>query len=216
MKLSTSMPSKEFKTAPPGSHIGRLYKMVDIGTQQGEWQGKATYARKIIFYFELLGDDDSGQPLMTDDGKPLIVTKYYNASLSEKSTLRKHLQAWLNLDFNNMPSGFDATSLLGKYAMVNITNYTKDGKTRSSIESLTAVPSVVVKHGLPEGINDLFMFDLEKFDSEKFNKLSDGVKGMIQQSPEYRGLVQKPENKQEQSENKKQDFSDDMDDDIPF
>ena len=191
MKLSTSMPSKEFKTAPPGSHIARLYKMVDIGTQQGEWQGKATYARKIIFYFELLGDDDSGQPLMTDDGKPLIVTKYYNASLSEKSTLRKHLQAWLNLDFNNMPSGFDATSLLGKYAMVNIINYTKDGKNRSSIESLTAVPSVVVKHGLPQGINDLFMFDLEKFDSEKFNSLSDGVKNLIQQSPEYRAIANK-------------------------
>lgn len=212
MKLSTSMPSKEFKTAPPGSHIGRLYKMVDIGTQQGEWQGKATYARKVIFYFELLGDDDSGQPLMTDDGKPLIVTKYYNASLSEKSTLRKHLQAWLNLDFNNMPSGFDATSLLGKYAMVNITNYTKDGKTKSSIESLTAVPSVVVKHGLPEGINDLFMFDLEKFDSEKFNSLSDGVKNLIQQSPEYRAIA----NKAVPAKTAPAKADDGFNDDIPF
>jgi hypothetical protein len=73
---------KEFKPVPAGSHLGRLYKIIDIGTQQGEWQGKATFSRKMIFYFELHGEDDAGLPLLNDDGKPLIVTKCYNASLA--------------------------------------------------------------------------------------------------------------------------------------
>lgn len=208
MLLSTkpSNQTREFKPVPAGSHLGRLYKIVDIGTQQGEWQGKATYSRKMIFYFELHGEDDKGQPLTNDDGKPLIVTKYYNASLSEKSTLRKHLQAWLNIDFNNMPQGFEVRSILGKFAMVNVINYSKEGKQKSAIDGLTAVPAIVAKHGLPEGINDIFMFDLNKFDSAKFDSLSDGVKKIIMDSPEYRALAGKPE----------QPADDFINDDVPF
>ena len=198
--------NKEFKNAPAGSHLGRLYKIVDLGTQQGEWEGKATYARKMIFYFELHGEDDKGQPLVNDDGKPLIVTKYYNASLGEKATLRKHLQTWLNLDFSKMPEGFKVENILGKFAMINVTTYQKDGKTRASVEGLSAVPAIVQKHGLPEGINDISIFDLNKFDSAKFDSLSDGVKKMIVSSPEYRALTQKPEQPAD-------DFSND---DIPF
>ena len=198
--------NKEFKNAPAGSHLGRLYKIVDLGTQQGEWEGKATYARKMIFYFELHGEDDKGQPLVNDDGKPLIVTKYYNASLGEKATLRKHLQTWLNLDFSKMPEGFKVENILGKFAMINVTTYQKDGKTRASVEGLSAVPAIVVKHGLPDGFNDISMFDLNKFDSAKFDSLSDGVKKMIVSSPEYRALTQK-------SEQPADDFSNDS---IPF
>ncbi len=198
--------NKEFKNAPAGSHLGRLYKIVDLGTQQGEWEGKATYTRKMIFYFELHGEDDKGQPLINDDGKPLIVTKYYNASLGEKATLRKHLQTWLNLDFSKMPEGFKVENILGKFAMINVTTYQKDGKTRASVEGLSAVPAIVQKHGLPEGINDISIFDLNKFDSAKFDSLSDGVKKMIVSSPEYRALTQK-------SEQPADDFSNDS---IPF
>ena len=198
--------SKEFKNSPPGSHLGRLYKIVDLGTQQGEWEGKATYARKMIFYFELHGEDDKGLPLVNDDGKPLIVTKYYNASLGEKATLRKHLQTWLNLDFSKMPEGFKVENILGKFAMINVTTYQKDGKTRASVEGLSAVPAIVVKHGLPEGVNEISIFDLNKFDSAKFDALSDGIKKMIMSSPEYRALTQQPESS-----------SDDLgNDDIPF
>jgi len=185
--------SKEFKNSPPGSHLGRLYKIIDLGTQQGEWEGKATYARKMIFYFELHGEDDKGLPLVNDDGKPLIVTKYYNASLGEKATLRKHLQTWLNLDFSKMPEGFDLEKLLGKFAMINVTTYQKDGKTRASVEGLSAVPAIVVKHGLPEGFNEISMFTLNKFDNAKFESLSDGIKKMIMSSPEYRALLKEPE-----------------------
>ena len=208
MLISTtqSNSTKEFKNAPAGSHLGRLYKIVDLGTQVGEWEGKATYARKMIFYFELHGEDDKGIPLVNDDGKPLIVTKYYNASLGEKATLRKHLQTWLNLDFSKMPEGFKVENILGKFAMINVTTYQKDGKTRASVEGLSAVPAIVVKHGLPEGFNEIFMFDLNKFDSAKFDSLSDSIKKMIMSSPEYRALTQQPESS-----------SDDLgNDDIPF
>lgn len=207
---ATKSESKQtaFKPVPAGTHLGRLYRLVDIGTQQGEWEGKITYQRKIIFYFELFGEDESGQPLVRDDGKPLIVTKYYNRSMHEKSTMRKHLQAWLKIDFDNLSEPFSMYDLLGKYAMVSVSNYkTKNNETKSSIDSLSAVPAMLAKHGMPEGVNDVLLFDLDKFDSDKFQKLTDGVRGLIEKSPEFRKVAQgKPAYVPDEE----------MNDDIPF
>ena len=211
MYLSTKSANKRtFKTVPPGSHLGRLYRIVDIGTQQGTWQDKIIQQRKLIFHFELHGEDMQGAPLTTDEGKPLIVTKYYNRSLNEKSTLRKHLQAWLNIDFDKLEEGFDVKSLLGKFVMLGITNYVdKKGETRASVESLSPIPSIIQKAGLPEGVNPLFLFDLDKFDSEKYESLSDGIKGLIQNSPEYRKIAQRGYEPAKQAD-------DEYNDDIPF
>jgi hypothetical protein len=128
-------------------------------------------------------------------------------SLGEKATLRKHLQSWLNLDFNAMPGGFKVESILGNFAMINVITYLKDGETKTAIDNLTAVPAIIVKHGLPEGVNDLFIFDLNKFDSAKFDLLSDNVKKIIMDSPEYRALTKEPEQVL---------ADDDFDQDIPF
>ena len=197
-----------FKPVPPGTHLGRLYKIVDIGTQQGEWQGKITHQRKVILHWELFGEDETGAPLTRDDGKPLIITKYYNRSLDERSTLSKHLQAWLKFDPNVNPPR--AQDLLGKFAMLSVSNYkTAKGETKASIDGLAAVPTLIAKHGLPEGVNELFLFDLDSFDSDKFSKLSEAVQNMIKQSPEYRALAQRSEPKQESPR-------DDFDQDIPF
>ena len=141
-------------------------------------------------------------------GKPLIITKYYNRSLDERSTLSKHLQAWLKFDPNVDPPR--AQDLLGKFAMLSVSNYkTAKGETKASIDGLAAVPTLIAKHGLPEGVNELFLFDLDSFDSDKFSKLSEAVQNMIKQSPEYRALAQRSEPKQESPR-------DDFDQDIPF
>ena len=205
-----STSNKSFKLVPPGAHLGRLYRIVDIGTQQGEWQGKVNHSRKIILSFELHGEDMEGQPLTTDDGKPLIVSKYYNQSLYEKSTLRKHLQAWLNIDFDKLDAPFNAKDLLGKFAMLSISHKEgRGGDTRAAIDSLSPVPAIIQKAGLPQGVNAPFLFDLNQFDSEKFNQLSEGIQNVIKESPEYRALSQKPAIGKEA-------IVDDFNDSVPF
>jgi len=51
-----------------------------------------------------------------------------------------------------MPQGFKVESILGKFAMVNVSSYTKEGKAKANIEGLTPVPAIVAKHGLPNGL----------------------------------------------------------------
>jgi hypothetical protein len=176
---------KEYKQVPVGSHLGRLYQIIDTGTQQNEWDGEIKYERKLIFKFELHGDDEAGNPLLTDDGKPLSITVYYNKTLHEKATLRKNLTSWLKIDFDNLEEDFNMKSLLGKFAMVNVI-LSKTGK--SKVDNLSSVPTIIAKAGFPEGANELFMFDLDAFDSEKYAKLSNGYKEMIEKSPEYRAI----------------------------
>jgi hypothetical protein len=178
---------KEFKQVPVGSHLGRLYSIIDAGTQQNEWEGEVKYERKLIFKFELHGDDEAGLPLLTDDGKPLSMISYYNKTLHEKAKLRRHLTSWLKIDFENLEEDFQIKNLLGKYAMVNVI-LNKSGK--PTVDSLSSVPTLISKAGFPQGENEIFMFDLDAFDSEKFEKLSPGYKEMIEKSPEYRAIKQ--------------------------
>ena len=181
----------DFKLPPAGSFLARLYRIIDIGTQTTEWMGKRKMQRKIIAMFELHGEDNDGQPLQTAEGKPLIVSKRYTLSLDEKATLRKDLEAWRGKAFTQEElDGINLEVLLGKYCMVSITHSTYDGKEYANIASISQVPSALKKLGEPVGVNELMIFTLDPFDQDKFNKLSEGMQGVIKKSAEYRNTFE--------------------------
>lgn len=196
----------DFEQPPIGTHVARCVKMIDIGTQQGEYQGKATYRRQVIIGWELPNE------LMQEGdaaGKPFVVLKFYTASLGEKANLRADLRNWRGRDFTDEElAGFDAKNILGKPCMLSLTENDK-GKAR-----VTGVMALPKGTAVPEQINPTLFFSLEPqdFKPEVFEALSEGYKKMIRVSPEYMELT-KPEH-QKQSK-KGGDFSD-MEDDIPF
>jgi len=181
----------DFKLPPAGSFMARLYRIIDIGTQTTEWMGKKKMQRKIIAMFELHGEDNDGQPLQTAEGKPLIVSKRYTLSLDEKATLRKDLEAWRGKAFTQEElDGFNLEVLLGKFCMVNVTHSTYDGKEYANIAGISQVPSALKKLGEPVGVNEVMIFTLDPFDQDKFNKLSEGMQGVIKKSAEYRNTFE--------------------------
>ena len=201
----------DFKLPPAGSFLARLYRIIDIGTQTTEWMGKKKMQRKIIAMFELHGEDNDGQPLQTVEGKPLIVSKRYTLSLDEKATLRKDLEAWRGKAFTQEElDGFNLEVLLGKCCMVSITHSTYDGKEYANIAGISQVPAALKKLGEPVGVNELMIFTLDPFDQDKFNKLSEGMQGVIKKSAEYRNTFE-PNSAPVSSAP-----SELMDDDIPF
>jgi len=181
----------DFKLPPPGSYLARLYRIIDIGTQTTEWMGKKKMQRKIITMFELHGEDNDGNALTTEDGKPLIVSKRYTLSLDEKATLLKDLQAWRGKEFTPEElEGFSLDALLGKFCMVNITHADYDGKTYANISSISQVPAALKKLGEPVGVNEPFMFSIDPWDADKFSKLSEGMQNIIKKSAEYRNTFE--------------------------
>jgi len=183
----------DFKLPPPGSFLARLYRIIDIGTQTTEWMGKKKMQRKIICMFELHGEDNEGNPLTMEDGKPLVVSKRYTLSLDEKATLLKDLVAWRGKEFTQEElDGFSLEVLLGKFCMVSITHSTYNDKEYANISSISQVPSALKKLGEPKGINEAMMFSMDPFDKDKFEKLSEGLQNLIKKSAEYRNTFDTP------------------------
>lgn len=203
MILKENGGGKEFEQASPGNHIARCVGMIDIGTQQSEYQGKTTYARKIIVRFEL-----PNEVMAEGDyaGKPFLVSKFYTASLSEKANLRKDLESWRGRPFTDKElMGFDSKNLLDKPCMVNVV-HTEKGKAK--IASIAPVPKGM---DIPPRINEILFFSLEpsEFKQSTYDSLAEFYKGEIQKSPEWAELHNSGAPKKPAS-------FDDMADDIPF
>lgn len=203
--------SGDFVSVPPGMHLARCYRIIDQGTQRSEYMGKEKYLPKVMIQFEIHGEDDRGNPLLTQDGRPLSIAKSFTLTLAEKSTLRKDLQMWRGRDFTAEElRGFELKNVLGAWAMLTVTHTESNGKTYTNIAGINPVPANMKKAGLPEGINELKIFDIENPDMALFDTFSENLKTKISSSPEWQ-----ERNGGAKPENKSSGFND-LDDDIPF
>lgn len=193
----------DFEQPPVGTHIARCVKVIDIGTQKGEWKGNAIFRRQCIIGWELplalISEGDWA-------GKPFAVSRFYTASLSEKANLRKDLENWRGKSFTAEElNGFDSKNILGKPCLLSLT---ENDKKKVRVTGIMAVPKGTQ---VPDQVNPPVFFSLEKadFNQETFDALSEGYKKLIMVSPEYQDL------KNPANHNLKGKF-DDLEDDIPF
>lgn len=175
-----------FKPAPPGMYLARCYRIVDLGTQAVEYMGTTKYLPKVMFQWELHGEDDNGEPLVTQNGDPMSISKNYTVSLSEKSTLRKDLTTWRGRDFTAEElRGFELKNVLGAWCTLSVVETARDGKTYANVAAVMPVPAAVKKAGLPEGQNEEKLFHILNPDMELFNSFSENLRAKIERSPEW-------------------------------
>lgn len=176
----------DFEQPPVGTHVARCVKMIDIGTQRGEYQGKPTARRQVIIGWELPNE------LMTEGeyaGKPFAVSKFYTQSLGEKANLRKDLTNWRGRQFTEAElSGFDAKNILGVTCMLSLT---ENEKQRVRVTGVMALPRGTP---VPPQINPTVYLSLDpdEFKESVFLNLSEKMQAMIKLSPEYAALYEKP------------------------
>ena len=190
----------DFEQVEPGSYAAVCYKIVDIGTQEGEYQGVKNARRQVIIGWEL-------DELMTTGeraGKPFVVSKFYTQSLGEKANLRHDLAGWRGRDFTPEElAGFDAKNILGKSCMLSLT-LTDKGKIK--VSGVSKLPKGMTA---PAQVNPTLFLSLEPndYDRAAFDAQTDKMKAMIMASPEWQAL--------QKSQGKPSNFAD-MPDDIPF
>jgi len=191
MSLIASDRGRSFTPVPPGNHIARLYQVVDLGTQftTGKFGDKS--AHTIRLGFELFGEDADGKPLIIPvNGKPmpLTITRKYTASLHKKATLRRDLVAWRGRDFDDNESiGFDITSMVDQFCLLNVTHTLSNGQTYSNIAGLSPLPAALRRH-CPAPVHPRQIFDLSAPDMAVFVALSDTLRNQIITAPEAAGL----------------------------
>ncbi len=186
MSLVLTVPAADadtkFAPAPAGVWPAVCTKIIDVGTQTEEYQGKVSSSRKLIFVWEIDSDERMA------DGRPFTVQKWYTASLGQKANLRKLLLAW----FGKVPEpgSFDLTKLLGRPCQIQVVHEPgKDGDVRAKVQSV--MPLSKGMKGPQPSITP-FLFSLDAFDEDTFSILSDFQKGKIAASPEYKAIMEPP------------------------
>lgn len=211
--IATDNGSGDFRPVPQGVHLGRAFRVIDLGTQPRTYQGKPNGSvRKVMLSWELYGEAEDGTPLLTEDGRPLSVSKRYTLSLSEKATMRADLEAWRGRSFTEEElAGFDVSKLLGAPALVNVKQEQRDGKTYANVASISPVPKAM-RATLPEPVNAPQIFDVTEPDMTLFETFSDRMKETIRGCAEW----QKVSSAASASARHDGGTVADMDSDIPF
>ena len=122
MAIIVSAPEGEGNYTPieTGTYQAVCAEVVDVGLRECKAfdGGEPKMKHKIIVVWELNET--------RDDGKRFIFSREYVASLHEKSSLRKDLDAWRGVPFTSEElKGFDVEKVVGANCMLTISAYEK-------------------------------------------------------------------------------------------
>lgn len=170
----------DFKQVAPGTYVARCTKVIDLGTQHGEWEGKPIKRHQVLVSWELPTELIEDGELK---GQPYGVGKFYTASLGEKANLRKDLVSWRGKEFTvEELAGFSLKNILGKACMISIVHSSK-GKAR--VGGVMSVPKGMT---VPPAVNSPVWFDITDWDNDSFFALSEGIQKLIRGSDEYKAM----------------------------
>ena len=186
MLIARATQTSSFKPVPPGSHLARCYRIIDLGTQKTTFNGESKFIKKVMFQFEVHSEDDDG-PLKTDKGEPMSISKNYTLSLSDKAVLRADLEAWRGREFTREElQGFELKNVLGAWCLITVTRATgNDGREYTNITGVSPVPKAM-KQNLPTPFNQVGIFYIDDPDMEMFQTLSERIRQKIMETPEWK------------------------------
>lgn len=175
----------DFKIPPAGTHAARCISIIDLGTQEIEWQGKKKEQRKIRFSWELPLELEIFNPEKGE--QPFIVSRDYTLSMFDASALRKDLESWRGKKFTDHEAEwFDETKVLGKPCTLTIVHNEKGGKTYANI---SGVSGVMKGTKYPDQINPSVAYNTADGNNDVYKSLPEWIQEKIAKSPEYREAI---------------------------
>lgn len=178
MKWSASDNSGSWTQPETGNWTAICIRIIDLGTQENEYQGKVNLRRQSLIIWELPDQLDS-------EGKPLTISKAYTSSLGDKATLRKHLESWRGRAFTAEElAGFDPINLLGKSCLLNLVTVQGKKGEKVVISAISPLPKGMPAPKTP--FHDRLIYSLDNPDPETWEKLSEGIKRWIGRSEEHK------------------------------
>lgn len=198
----------DFVLVPEGTHPGRCYRVIDLGTQDGTFGGEPTRKHLVMLTWELPSK-------LMDDGRPMSASKRYTFSSHEKANLRKDLESWRGRRFEQKdfgPGGFEIKNVLNAACLLTITHAIKPTTTYANVDG---VAKLVDGMQVPPLVNAPLFLGLtpDTWDQAVFAQLSEKLQEMIRKAPEFQQL----HSGQPATQARKAVASeDDMDDEIPF
>lgn len=159
-----------------GNWPATCIRIIDLGTQEREYQGKTSYRRQSLIIWEIAGQADS-------EGRPLTISKAYTASLGEKANLRKDLESWRGRPFTSEElGGFNVKNILGKPCLLNLIEVQGQKGAKVVIAAISSLPKGMPAPAAP--VNEQYIYSLDDHDPLVWDKLSSGIQNWINRSRE--------------------------------
>lgn len=166
--------NSEIKQLEPGVYTGIATAIIDLGIQENTLYGNKQ--RKAIIVWNIVGETVK----VNNEELPRIMSKEYTMSLSEKSTLRKDLEAWRGKPFTAEElKGFDLRNILNVPCQLQINQQDKNGKTYVNIAAIMAIP----KGMKVEPVKDIYVFDITETETwNNYDKIPNWIKEKIKKA----------------------------------
>lgn len=180
----------QFENPPAGSHVARIYSLIDLGTHQHGYQGQTWSQRDVRISFELPTELMTGKFNAEVKGKPFAVHWNGKQSLHAKAKLRKLLEGIRGKAFDNEGiEKFDPRKLIGCACRVTLIE-SPDGQ----YVNIDSASPLAKTDRCPKQVNPGVFFSLEpeEFDQAVFDKLGEKTREKIQASPEFAALSNEP------------------------
>jgi hypothetical protein len=163
--------------APAGNHRATCCGVIDLGTQTFEFNGESKSMHKLMLRFELSDECDA-------EGRPILISREFTASLHEKAALRAFLESWRGRPFGPEElKGFDPSALLGQPCLVGVIHeVSRNGKTYANIKSVGRLPKGMAP---PEPVADQVHYQIEDGDppSELPDWIVRKIRGCAEMAP---------------------------------
>ena len=187
-----------YPTVSVGVHKARCVRVIDLGTQQNDYQGQISWKRQVMLIWEVPSETDN-------KGEPLTISKFYTLSLNEKANLANDLVSWRGRPFTETEKkAFDISKVAGKPCSINVILNQK-GKPKVSTVMPIGKNDEIAHQFHPNMVFSITDFQEKKM--EVFNQLPEGIRNIILKSKELEGT----EKQDLGDENNAQDLGD-----IPF
>jgi hypothetical protein len=162
---------------PKGVHNARCIRVIDLGTQKNDYQGKVEWKKKVLIHWEVYVEDIE---------EPIEIGKVYTNSLFEKANLAIDLTSWRGRPFTeDEKKGFDISNLVGKVCQLNVIEGKNDKNKIGTV--LPTKDEVGIQY------NKSLVFSIEQYQKGEltvFNQLREGIRNWILESKELEGQSQ--------------------------
>lgn len=162
----------DFAPAPEGTHRAVCTRVVDMGTQDGNYGPK----RKIQLGFEI----DAAR----EDGSPFMAFSHLTLSTHPKSNLRHLLESWRGRAYEEGEE-VNLVALLKRSCLLTLVR-------NGDYTNISAITPMIKGMEPLQPAGDTVLFDADEPDLGELDKIGERMREKIEASPEYRKAMGKP------------------------
>lgn len=190
MPLNAPVKKTDYKPIDAGSYAARIYSVVDLGTHDATYEGKAVDPKRSIrITWELPTELRKWEKDGQEQEAPTVIGNDYTLSLGKKANLRRVVECVIGTSLlDEEAEAFDVFDLVGMESLLSIVHATSksNGNLYAKIQSIAKLPKGMT---CPVAVNPPVKFNVNEWNQEVYEKLPEFLRKKIDESHEKTGKV---------------------------